>query len=143
MSDVIVEKGRLGMDKPQIIVPLTDSVGTHLTEDSDMIGMYKITMGGAGDAYFYVSWDGKLNIETILDQFYVDAAVTLAHSFELYTNGGWLSVVAWESGTLDATSAQKINASYPLRDFLTYGTKARINLSVGGACDAFCRMVAI
>lgn len=131
------------IDKPQSIVKLTNSTGTELTADSDMPGMYAITMGGAGNADFYISWDGTKNIETILDQFFIDAAETLAHTFELYVNGGWLSVTAWESGTLAAAAAQKINASYPLRDMIPTGTKARVRLAVGGACDAFCRVIGI
>jgi len=131
-------------DQPQKIIPLTDSAGAALTEDSDMPGMYTIAMVGAGNADFYLSWDGSLNIETIMDQFFVDAAVTMAHTLELYANGGWISVAAYETGTLAADgSSQKISASYPLRDMIPSGTKARVRLAVGGACDAFCRVVAI
>jgi hypothetical protein len=130
-------------DQPQKIISLTNSTGVALTEDSDMPGTYTITLAGAGNADFYLSWNGSLNIEAILDQFFVDAAVTVAHTLELYVNGGWLSVAAWESGSLDATAAQKINASYPLRDMIPSGTKARVRLAVGGACDAFCRVIGI
>jgi hypothetical protein len=127
--------------KPQFIIPLTNSTGVALTLDTDMPGMYKIT--GVSEADFYISWDGTLNVEAILDQFFENVGVTLTHSLELYVAGAWKLVVAWESGTLDAATAQKINASYPLRDMIPTGTKARIHLVAGGVTDIYCRVIGI
>jgi hypothetical protein len=127
--------------KPQFIIPLTNATGTLLTEDLDMPGAYKITAVDTAD--FYLSWDGTLNAEAILDQFFVVHAVTLTHSLELYVAGAWKPVVAWESGTLDAATAQKVNASYPLRDMIPTGTKARIHLVAGGVTDIYCRVIGI
>lgn len=127
--------------KPQFFIPLTDSVGTALTLDTDMPGMYKIT--AVSEADFYISWDGTLNVEAILDQFFENVGVTLTHSLELYVAGAWKPVVAWESGTLNAATAQKINASYPLRDMIPTGTKARIHIAAGGVTNIYCRVIGI
>lgn len=126
---------------PQFILPLKNETGTLLTEDPGMPGMYKITAVDSAD--FYLSWNGLQDIELILDQFFVVHAVTLTHSLELYVAGAWKPVVAWESGTLDAATAQKVNASYPLRDMIPTGTKARIHLVAGGVTDIYCRVIGI
>jgi len=97
------------MDQPQKIIRLTNATGTELTEDSDMPGMYVISAAETADVY--LSWDGSLNAVAILDQFFIVTGNTLEHSLQLYVAGAWKAVVAWESGTLDAPTAQRINAS--------------------------------
>lgn len=101
-------------DQPQRHIPLTDLAGDALTEDGDMPGRYTIHKTGARTADFYLTHDGSLNIEAMQDQFLADTAITLIHELQLYVNGVWLSVPAWDSGTLNAAEAQGLNsAPYP------------------------------
>lgn len=130
-------------DPKQKIIRLTNDVGEELKEDGDMQGAYEIAASGAGNLYFYISHDGKLNTELIFDQFFVDAAVTLQHQLQLYVGGVWRSISAYDIGEIDAAAAQEINASYPLRDMITSGTKSRVQITVSGACSAFCKVVGV
>ena len=123
-------------------IVLTDDAGVELTIADYGNGWYVIEMVGAGDAEFFIDWEGNKSGEVITIKYMVDTAVTLSMTLEqeLINSANYQPVPAHTSGTIAADgSSQECNSNYPLREFL-YGCRTKVVLAVSGATTAACQV---
>ena len=122
---------------------LEESDGTALPVDSDMPGLYTITVsgGGAQDIDFYLPVDDTDVSEQIAIKCVLDSAVVInSIDFQTYALGIWITDDAYAAGPIaaDGSSHQHWTSMFPLRDLRGKGTKHRIHMNVAGDCTGAC-----
>lgn len=121
-------------------VRLTSSTGTYNTTGaptavSDAVNFFKLTATGAETLYFYTDWDGTKHFRLININVKASASVTLTVSWQWYVNGTWGEKSAYAMSLTGTQALTGVTTAYPFLEDVPPGTKSRIAVTTGGACD--------
>lgn len=116
------------------VIPLTTSAGVLLDYDTDMTSMQTLTATGAETLDFYLSWDGRLNIELVNIRVACDTSVVISYNLYYYALGAWKSIAPYATSLTGAQALAGISTSYPLVEDIVSGTKIKFSVVTAGAC---------
>ena len=105
------------------------------TPVTDAPSFFKLTAAGAETIYFYLDYNGYKHYRLININVKADTSVTLAVALQWLVDETWGEKYAYSMSLTGTQALGGVTTAYPFFEDVPPGTKVRLAITTGGACD--------